>query len=367
MDTTTVWLILGICLAVITAFGCVGNILSFLIWTKGKRCSNCQGAIYLRLLALSDTLVLCVPAMELTIALLEPTVLLRNLNPVFCKIFPISPYFCVQLSAWIVVSLTVEQTVAVCRPLQSMTSSSKWRHYGIVMFITVVSFLDNIPLLIGFYWGKKEAPLSTKTPSNLISTSPSNILNDSLNVKRNNTTGTANDGEVIFKDGQQQLTCVETFSSPEHVYIVQLGVIAIIPVISLTVCNVIIITKLFRRNKRLTRIASRKTGQSGNSLLAAMTARTIAISIVQCVTAIPIVGMDIFLLLHIADSATMVIYDIFNTVYYLNNAINVIFYCLLGRSFRQDFVDMFSRKPKYGIRDGLAGLTALETISSSVM
>ena len=365
MDNTTVWLVLGICLAVITVFGCVGNILSFLIWTKGKRCSNCQGAIYLRVLALSDTLVLCVPAMELTIALLEPTILLRNLNPVFCKIVPISPYFCVQLSAWIVVSLTVEQTIAVCSPLKSMTSSSKWRQYCIVIVITLVSFLDNVPLLIGFYWGVEKVALST--PSSLNRSSLSDFLNDSLYIDRNDTSGTTNNVRFEVTNGEQKYTCINSFSSPEHVYIVQLGVIAIIPIVTLTVCNVIIITKLFHRDKKLTRLASRKTGQKGSSLLAAMTARTIAISIVQCVTAIPIVAMDIFLLFHTGDSAIMVIYDICNTVYYLNNAINVIFYCLLGRSFRQDFIDMFSRKPKYGLRSGLAGLATLETISSSVM
>ena len=92
-----------------------------------------------------------------------------------------------------------------------------------------------------------------------------------------------------------------------------------------------------------------------------------AISIVQCVTAIPIVSMDIFFLFQTPDTLTMMIHDICNTVYYVNNAINVIFYFLLGRSFRQDLIDMFSRKPKYGIRSGLAGLATLETISSSVM
>ena len=359
MDTTTVWFILGLCLAVITLLGCIGNILSFLIWTKGKRCSGCQGAIYLRCLALSDTLVLCVPAMELTIALLEPTIVLRNLNPVFCKLVPISPYFCVQLSAWIVVSLTVEQTIAVCSPLKSMATSSKWRQYGIVIFVTLVSLLDNIPILVGFYWGIEEHVSSSPSAnSSNFSNFPILDVNLSEPVKEL--------GDELT-DVEQQYTCIESFSSPEHVYIVQLGIIAILPIVTLTVCNIIIITKLFHRDKKLTRLASRKTGQRGSSLLAAMTARTVAISIVQCVTAIPIVSMDIFFLFQTPETLTMMIYDICNTVYYVNNAINVIFYCLLGRSFRQDLIDMFSRKPKYGIRSGLAGLATLETISSSVM
>ena len=104
MDNTNTWLIVGICLVLIIFLGVFGNILSFLIWTNGKRCSNNRGAIYLRMLALSDIVVLCIPAMELTVSFLKPAYILRRMNVVFCKVFPISPYFCVQVSTWIVLT-----------------------------------------------------------------------------------------------------------------------------------------------------------------------------------------------------------------------------------------------------------------------
>ena len=366
MDIQKIFLILGVCLAFITTFGFFGNVLSFYIWTRGQRCSKRQGAVYLRLLALADTLVLCVPAMELTVMLLGHTILLRNSHPVLCKIFPISPYFCVQLSAWIVVSLTVEQTIAVCRPFKIKTSPSKWRQYGIVIIIAIVSFLDNIPVLLANNWSAQEDFLPAANTSDIVNNSTVLTSAGKESTLENNTQGFTT-GDSPFKTTEHHVymyICVTSFDIPEHVYIVRLGVIAILPILILGACNIIIVTTLFKRDKELTNVESRKDGRckSANSLVAAMTARTVAISITQCITAIPIVSMDIFVLLNPTNDTLFVIYYVCNTVYYLNNAINVIFYCLMGKSFRQDCGDMFKRRPLSGdIRH-----TAVQTVSSSV-
>ena len=366
MDETLVWTILGACLVVIIGLGCAGNVLSFLIWTKGKKCSKCQGAIYLRLLALSDILVLCIPAMELMIIMLDPTLLLRNLNQVFCEIFAASPYIFVQLSSWIVVSLTVEQTIAVCRPFSTIfkTSWIKWRQYGIVLVIALTSLVDNIPVISGFYWGQEDDPLSTEAPSKFAGTSPATVRPTVRGVTP------YVKGHVEFNDA-----CVGEIDSPAHVYIVQLGLMAIVPILTLALCNVIIITQLTIQNKKMKRLSALKKVTRSDSIIVAMTARTIAISVVQCVTAIPVVSMDLFFLVNPEEeerSETLLIYDICNTIYYLNNSINVVFYCILGRSFRQDCADLFSRKSKHdvtGMRENSANRRArlsLETVSSSV-
>ena len=349
---TAAWLILGICLVIIIVLGIFGNTLSFIIWTKGNRCSSRRGSIYLRLLALSDILVLCIPALELTVALLKPAFILRNLNLVFCKIFPVSPFFCVQLSTWIVICLTAEQTIAVCRPFQSMTSSSKWRHYGIVFIVTVVSFLDNIPHLLASNWDIQKNSLSKENVSDVANAS---LNSETFNISLENCTQSfaSTKAEKISQNDSYQeasYTCVNTFSSPWHVYIVQLGMISVIPLLILTTCNIIILTKLLRQDKKLTTGDSRKEGQYQNSLVSVMTARTVAISIVQCVTTIPLMSWNIFFLFNTADSSTLVEFYICNTVYYLNNAVNVIFYCLLGQSFRQDCVTLFARKSTYGFK-----------------
>ena len=166
MDIQKIFPALGVCLVLITTFGIFGNILSLYIWTKGQRCSKRQGAIYLCLLALADILVLCVPVLELTVLLLTNDIFLRHLHPILCKIFPISPYFCVQLSTWIVVTLTVEQTVAVCRPFQMRTSASKLRQYGIVTVVAIAAFLDNVPILVAANWEVEEYPMNVNNETN---------------------------------------------------------------------------------------------------------------------------------------------------------------------------------------------------------
>ena len=361
MQDESVHLILGICLVVIIIFGFVGNAVSFLVWTKGKRCKNCPGTVYLRFLAIADIIVLLIPALELTVYLLEPTIYLRDLNSVFCKIFPICPYFCVQMSTWIVVCLTMEQTVAICRPFQSIASCRKWRQYGLVVLIIAISFLDNIPVFLSFNWDLKYTYHSKAVNDSR------NNSSDTRNIENENTETTLQSSDRLEEDdilSYSDYFCKGMPLSSEHVFIVQLGVIAVIPIITLSVCNIIIISKLFRRDKSLARTGSKTYGQTRNTLLASMTARTVAISFVQCVTSFPIVTMDIYFLFHQASSTTSMVYIVCNTIYYLNNAINVIFYCLLGRSFRQDCVDLFTRKPKYGVRSGVA---TIETFTSSVM
>ena len=166
--------------------------------------------------------------------------------------------------------------------------------------------------------------------------------------------------------------CVATKDIQNHVYIVQLGIIAILPILILTSCNITIITQLLRQNKKLMTMECQTDGRQKSTRLfaAAMTARTIAISITQCFTAIPIVSMDIYTRIFISTSETIyVMYYVCNTIYYVNNAINVVFYCLLGKSFRQDCWDIFKRKPKYDIhvRGEVRPHATVETVSSSVL
>ena len=380
---TVVWLILGICLVIIIVLGVFGNTLSFIIWTKGKRCSSNRGAVYLRFLAISDILVLCIPTLELTIALLKPALILRDLNPVFCKVIPISPFFCVQLSTWIVVCLTVEQTSVVCRPFKSLARSSKWRQYGIILIVTIVSFLDNLPRFLASNWGVKSLAPSYENVSNLatvsngidsdkstdsfIDTTPTERFNASREIYTQRSVSMVPDHVLqngSYKEPTLTYACVfVSFSSPWYTYIVQLGMISVLPILILTTCNIIILTKLLRQKKKLTKGDSRKDGRGQSSLVSIMTARTVAISIVQCVTTLPIMSWVIYFLFHTGDDSTVVPFRICNTIYYLNNAINVLFYCVLGRSFRQDCVALFTRKSDYGFKSSRKQ-TATETVST---
>ena len=233
--------------------GVFGNILSFLIWTKGKRCSNNRGAIYLRMLALSDIAVLCIPAMELAVSFLKPAYILRRINVVFCKVFPISPYCCVQISTWIVVCLTVEQTIVVCRPFHSLARSGRWRQYGLVLIITIVSFLDNLPAFFGNYWGVMLQFEATASPDGL---DPNRTVDFTDSLENS----TIKQDQSLHNDSikEPSYTCIYTPSPPWYTYIVRVGLISLGPIRILTTCNIIILVKLLTRNKKLTTGDSRR-------------------------------------------------------------------------------------------------------------
>ena len=354
------FLIVGTCLAVIIIFGVIGNVLSILVWTIGKRCSNCPTAVYLRFLAVFDTLVLAIPGVELAVYLIEPTIVLRHLNSVFCTILPITPYFWKQASTWTLICLTIEQTMAVCRPLKSIASHSKWRQYDLVLFVTVISFFDNLIVSLSYDWELKK----TYTPGSLGAGGDNSSGTAIVNPLKENTTirqtdsGDATDNTIY---NETDYHCAEKIEYNAHTYIVRMGFLAALPLLFLSACNIIITVKLFQRDKKLTNTGWDSHEHTKTTLLASMTARTVAISFVQCVTSIPIVTLDIYVLFLPKTDTIGLVYTVCNSVLYLNHAINIVFYCLLGRSFRRDCVDIFIRRSTNG---AALGPTTVETLTS---
>ena len=132
--------------------------------------------------------------------------------------------------------------------------------------------------------------------------------------------------------------------SSAHVFIVQMALISALPILILSVCNILITVNLFRRDKMLAYTGSDSHGPTQNALLASMTTRTVAISFVQCITAIPMLTLDTYTLFVPLNNTISFAYSVCNTVMYLNHGINFVFYCLFGRSFRRDCVDLFTRR-----------------------
>ena len=102
----------GLILFLIIIFGIVGNALSFVVWSKGRRCKKLPGGIYLRALAVSDTTALAIPALN------EAINLVSQFNPrtelgFFCKLEIVGRHFGLLVSSWIIVCFTIERTVVI--------------------------------------------------------------------------------------------------------------------------------------------------------------------------------------------------------------------------------------------------------------
>ena len=188
--------------------------------------------------------------------------------------------------------LTVEQTIVVCRPFHSVARSGRWRQYGLVLIIAIVSFIDNFPAFFGNYWGLQRSRMpsfeTTMSPDGL----DSNRTLDFTDFLENSTIElddfTQNDSIK-----EPNYTCIYTPSPPWHTYIVRVGLNSVGPILILTTCNIIILVKLLTRNQKLATGDSRREGPSQNALVSVMTARTVTISIVHCATTLPVVSLFI--------------------------------------------------------------------------
>ena len=122
---------------------------SFIRWPKGKSCKNFPGTMYLRVLALSDTVVLCFPAIQFCVLMMFE-IQLKDFHDIPCKFYDAIGHFCALISTWVVVSVTVQRTIAVCAPLQSFDWNSKRREIVVIAIMTFLFFFFNLSYGLSF-------------------------------------------------------------------------------------------------------------------------------------------------------------------------------------------------------------------------
>ena len=263
--------------------GFAGNILSILIWTKGERCRGYQGGPYLVALAISDSCNLCFSGMVFAIEYLFKFSL-YDVNVVCCKLLRPAGFFFSLLSTWLIVFVTIERTIAVCKPFRSVRWKGKRmsKHLLAICSLFVVCLLLELPWTVGL----------NIVPVDMNSTCFPDRMFDIISEKVDAVMGTR---QSEF-NGTHRLpleTC--QFSSSSFVYkyetiwrfwIFDFGLIFSIPLIILTTCNIAALVTMRRRNRNY--IMDRYHGNQGDySASRSMTARVIAISVVHCISVGP--------------------------------------------------------------------------------
>ena len=107
--------------------GCIANIVSLIVWHSGTRSSKVSCSTYFKFLAVSDIfalLYMLIRGINDNLYLGLTDVFTGN---VWCKISWTLYYFAPQLSAWIVVCLSVERTLSLCFPFKFRTQGSDRR------------------------------------------------------------------------------------------------------------------------------------------------------------------------------------------------------------------------------------------------
>ena len=350
MATTDAYeLVGGLILFVIIAFGTVGNILSFITWKYGKRCSTQQCSIFFTALAVSDTLVLWLYAGYFAIEFVFGFNV-SDINLISCKFFHTVGHFTNLVSAWIVVFLTVQRAIAVFWPLQTSRRIYKRHSVIIILIIAFVSLLLNLP----WTFGKTLLPINQKYQRNWYGMTFQ--IGDTL-LNAHNATEYGSNGtqtrNVSAKD--ERLTCQSDPSSFYfknetlwHKWIIDFVLLYTGPLVIITTCNVLILTTVCRRHNKLKTDDSSSHVKTGTQ---AMTARVVAISVVQIVSVGPysvaVLFPEFVQNINKVGYVTCLVI-IFVAIWYLNHAVNFVLYSLFGEVFRHDCYALICKRDTNG-------------------
>ena len=370
MDTKTYELIGGLILFVIIAFGTVGNILSFLVWRYGKQCSTQSCAVVFTALSVSDTSVLWLYAGFYALVWVFG-IDLSNISVLWCKFVHTVGHFTNLVSAWIVVFLTVQRAIAVLWPLQASRRINKRHSVITILIIVIVSFC----LMLPWTFGKTLLPENHNNQRHLYGMtfqmgenffSAHNATDDGIN-------GTQTRNESA-KD--ERLTCQShpssfyfKYETLWHKWVIDFACLYIGPLVIISTCNVLILMTVCRRHNQLKTDHSSSHVKTGSQ---AMTARVVAISLMQIVTVGPYSLASLFP--EFVQNINKVGYItflivLFSSIWYANHAVNFVLYSLFGKAFRHDCYALICKRDtngKHGTESSNIQKNSVATVSSAV-
>ena len=321
--------LLGAFLTPVILFGLLGNILSMLVWVRGSQ-SKTSTAKYLSVLALVDATVLLFPASELWMFLIW-RILLRDQNTVLCKLYTFLPYFGPQMSAWIVVFVTAERAISVWYPHRVRVLSTPCKAYlsmfilaACLIFVNSPLFVDTTVTINGEEDDQKVVDISETDVEYYVD----------RNDPRNNVTGAILKLCLPGKD-----SFIVRFK-PIWDFWVQFLLLFSIPFFVITICNILIISKVILRRKYHNAMLcdSPEFGGRNTQLIGPITVRIIALSVVHCISSAPLTILVIDRARASQRGDYYLLRDVFNVLFYINNGINFVLYCVLGSGFRKDLL-----------------------------
>ena len=304
--------LVGSMMSPIILLGVIGNMFSLLVWIKGRR-RKTSTARFLSALAVADMFVLCTSGVEFWIGYVI-NVDIRIYSRVICKIFYYVAYAGPSISAWILVSVTVERTLSVwiphkinisCRPMTAVVAIL------ITMFVLATVYL---PFLIGV---------------------------DVITLMTNTTTW--NECNALSTSALKMYMKIWLY--------MDLSLFFIIPFAVIVICNTAILARVaYLANKRRKTLQARGVKANGKSkadkMLKTVTVRIVVLSITYCLCTAPLSILNILLMTSsfsdvIADEHVQYLRIPFHMLMYLNNGCNFYLYCFIGSGFRKDLVGIF--------------------------
>ena len=337
METRNCEILSGLVLTVIIVFGTIGNILSTVVWTRGHKCKKLPGATYLTAIAISDTLALWLSAFPFAFNFTF-AINLFDTSYVVCKLLHTTKHFNKLTSVWIIVSLTVTRTLAVCKPLKSLQWTNERTSAIVIGIIVTLAAIANIPWTIG-------ATIIVDGNENAEEISAIHEVNKTIRDIESSATLSRRYGRCDTCQLQPS-SFIYKYEKAYHNWFTDFVMLFTLPLIIVTISNILMLANLKHHNEAL---KTNKSHRHRHSEIRALTAWVITIGIFQLIaegfwsisTHVPgfLDGMY-------KVEGIRCWYVVSVSVWFLNCAVNFLLYNLFGSAFRKDLKRFFNRQFK---------------------
>ncbi|CAH1789963.1 unnamed protein product [Owenia fusiformis] len=312
---------------IVLLVGLIGNLLSILV----LRCTSMKRAassVYLTALAVSDLTLLLISLSNDWVAYMFDFDI-QTVHTWSCKIHTFLVYMFTDISAWMLVCVSLERVTMVYWPIRVKTIFSPCRI--MVSIITMVALL----CVVNIQW------LFTLVVRETIPGEMMSLVHESLQIED---AQTEEEIVCIYKEG------TENFRSYYWPWI-DACIASFIPFTILIICNALIVAKLSKSKKFRKESTNERRGKNNNATRS-ITIMLIVTSFMFLILTAPFV---IYLIIWQKDtkngyaSMTELIHSelmtsIFDMFIYCNSAINFILYCLSGKMFREALAELFCGK-----------------------
>lgn len=301
---TAVSIVCSVSLGIIIFCGVIGNILSIVIWSTGRRCKKMSCGHYFKLIAIADIYSLIVSGIPMLLEISPAKIIIYDYHIFLCRFIPFSGHFGVQLSSWTTVCVTIERTLGICSPVRCQNNTTKKRAYCLMGIISAIAFcLDIYPLV--FY---ELHPVQKLTPSDDFSHHPE------LNV----TNVTANTSTSIECVAVKHILFYKIW----NLYISFGCFVVVLPPLVILISNAL---TLYRLRQQLHSRHKQSPKQSRYSSSFSFTLLIITIGAINCISTMPI-GYLYIQVEYFNTESSPVFFRVAGLLFYLNSGTNVILY-----------------------------------------
>ncbi|CAH1784826.1 unnamed protein product [Owenia fusiformis] len=295
----------------IFALGTIGNLLSIAVLLR-KRMRKFSTSLFLVLLALSDLVHLHSGLLRSVISYSTNATYVSHVEvtQAGCKVHYFFTYFSVHYSAWVLVAVSVERTIAVWMPFRVKQLCSR-KSSAITLFIVGILLTA---ANLHFFWTAGIIPAPRKRNSTICNLS-------------------GNQYKVFWRQYWPWIDA--TLRS-------------YLPFTLIVLSNSLIIAKILQTRRQRKLLTSRTCNHSNG--ITSMTAMLIGISIGYIITTSPIsvfFAYVNYIMYHhgkIPDQfvgSFQLAYAVCMMLHYCNNAVNFLLYCVTGPRFRKELIVMF--------------------------